>query len=729
MTGAAPRLDVVAGAGPQVPPAPPSLASAPAPLRDACHAVATLAGLAGIETRARDIFTALTHARRAPDAAPSLDDFAALLDGMGAQSRVVSAPELDPGLWPACILLTGGQIALVTGQDGDRLSLLDPDQPTQPVHLALTDLVPLYAGQVLQTRRAARTLDPKHGEKRRASHWFWGEFRHFRRAFAEVAVGAATANLLAVSVALFSLQVYDRVIPHQSTATLWVLVAGVALALLFEAALRIARARLIDQAGRAIEVGVSDRLMARVMGMPLDRRPAEPGGIFSAMREFGAVREFFTASSVGAVTDLPFLVLFLALVWTIGGPVVWVLIAGGVLMILPGLLSQSRMVELTKETLGANAKQNRLLHEAIYGAETVKTTQGSARFQRLWSELTALSALKASEQRAIAARLTAWAQGVQQATYVGMVVAGTYMVFAGEYTVGTIIAVSILSSRALAPLTQLSSLLARWSNVRGALDTLDAIATAPQERDADRTYLRRDRIDGAYEARKLTYRYAEDAPAVLDIDGIAIKAGQVTALLGGNGSGKSTLLKVLAGLYTPSAGQLILDGVEMAQIQPGDIRREIGYLPQEIRLFTGSLRDNLTLGMPEVDDDRLLAALDFAGLGPFVRAQAAGLDTMLRDGGEGLSTGQRQSIGWARLWLQDPHVVLLDEPTASMDQTLETTLISRLKGWLDGRTAVIATHRVPILDLTDRTMILQNGRIAVDGPRDEVLAFLNKRRG
>ena len=258
-----------------------------------------------------------------------------------------------------------------------------------------------------------------------------------------------------------------------------------------------------------------------------------------------------------------------------------------------------------------------------------------------------------------------------------------------------------------------------------ALDGLDAIASAPQDNDAGRNFLRRPRISGAYQMREMQFRYDPEGAPTLDLAAIDLKPGQRIAVLGANGSGKSTFLKLLAGLYAPTQGRLMLDGTEMSQIDPRDIRRSVGYLGQDVRLFAGTLRDNLNLNGLERDDARLLCALDFAGLGAFVRGHHRGLDLEIRDGGEGLSVGQRQSIGWARLWLQDPSVCLLDEPTAALDQALETALVARLKPWLQGRTAVIATHRMPIVDLADRAMVFKAGRMVVDGPRDQVMAHLS----
>ena len=276
----------------------------------------------------------------------------------------------------------------------------------------------------------------------------------------------------------------------------------------------------------------------------------------------------------------------------------------------------------------------------------------------------------------------------------------------------------------MSPLTQLAGTMARWGNVKSALDGLETIAQAPQDAAAGRTYLRRENLKGRFEMRDVTFRYEEDGAPILDIKGLAIKPGQHVAILGTNGSGKSSLLKLLSGLYAPETGRVMIDGTEMSQIEPRDLRRLVGYLGQDVRLFAGSLRDNLNLTMLERDDDRLYAALDFAGLGPFVKGHHKGLELEIKDNGAGLSIGQRQSIGWARLWLQDPKICLLDEPTAALDQTLEATLVSRLETWMKGRTAIIATHRAPILALTERTMLLQGGRMTIDGPKDKVLSHI-----
>ncbi len=699
-------------------------------LRARSRLISTYASVLGNDVSQADLTEAL--ARRLDPSSSEQDEaqaIATLLRAHGltvelARSETIGVPRL-----PALVYMTSGQLLLVLGREAAQLVVYDVTCPDNRALVPASDFTPFFSGLTLHAQMPIETVAQVHKTAEKPAHWFWGQFGRFKRQLGEVALGSFVANLLAVAVALFSLQVYDRVIPHQSEATLWVLAAGALLALLMEAFIKIARAQLMDGAGRQIELSVLELLMNRVLGMRSDRRPQAPSDLFSSMREFGSVREFFTASTIGTIADIPFIFVFLFLVASIAGNVVWVLVLGGILMVVPGFFLQKRMIRLTRETQGATAKSSRLLHEAIFEIDTLKTQRGEDRVRRLWSELTTLSAVKSSEQRKLASALTFWSQGVQQGTYVAAVIMGTYLVFAGQFTVGSIIAVGILTSRTLAPLTQLAGTMARWGNVKSALDGLEHIATAPQDAAEGRIYMRRDRLAGNFELRNVTFRYMEEGAPTLDLPGVNILPGQRIAVLGANGSGKSSLLKLLSGLYAPTTGRILIDGTEMSQIEPRDLRRLVGYLGQDVRLFAGTLRDNLNLTMLERDDARLMAALEFAGLGAFVRKHPKGLDLEILDAGAGLSIGQRQSIGWARLWLQDPRICLLDEPTAALDQKLEQALVQRLQGWMEGRTAVIATHRAPIMALTTRTIILVDGRMSIDGPKDEVLRHLSTMKG
>jgi len=428
-------------------------AASSAETEDRATLAAVFAGLMGVDLQRAD----LLEAARAGDGLP-LERVTEALNEHGLKAQVGTGQAQTPALAETA----DGGMVLVLASEQTMLTVFDADAKGRQREVPEADLN--LSGRTITAHVAPEELTRRHGKKGKAEHWFWSHLLRQRRLLGEVGLGSFVANILAVAVALFSLQVYDRVIPHQSVSTLWVLAIGAGFAMLMEASLRIARARLMDSAGRRIEIKVQSLLMGRLLGMKADTNRS-PSQTFAAMRDFSQVREFFTSSTIGSLTDLPFIILFLALVASIGGNIVWILFIGGILMVMPSLFVQKRMMALTHATQGASTKQSRLLQEAIYGADTIKSQRGEDRFRRDWSELVALSSLASTDQRKLSSTLTSWAQGVQQATYVAAVIAGTYLVFAGEFTVGSIIAVGILTSRTLAPLTQIAGTMARWGNV------------------------------------------------------------------------------------------------------------------------------------------------------------------------------------------------------------------------------------------------------------------------
>lgn len=626
---------------------------------------------------------------------------------------------------PCCIEMGNGAFAIMVAHGDQGVYLLDTDQPDAYHLLPEAEVVQYYTGRVFNLLPSMDLLLSRHVAGVEKGHWFWGRLFLERLRFTDIIVSSLLANILAVVTSLFALQVYDRVIPGQSEATLWVLASGVVCAIAFEAILRLSRARLVDQMGKDAEVEISRDLFRRVVGMRLDQRPTSPAGIVHMVREFGSVKEFFTTASIGVVADLPFVFIFLALIYSIAGNVVWVVIAGALLTLVPSIVLQRMMARLSRETMGGMAAASRVMTESAYGLESIKAARSEAYFQRQWEDIITLNASKTTDQRFLSAFQSFWGAGVQQVTYVATLIAGVYMVFAGDLTVGAIIAISILSTRTLSPVTQLSQVLARWQNMKNALDGLDQIMAAPQDRDPSRTYFRRARFEGKIQINKLRFSHRDVVTPALDIEELTIQPGTRLALIGKNGSGKSTLLRVLAGLYAPSEGEILLDGLDLRQIDPSDLRRSIAYLPQETRLFRGSLRDNLATARNGANDEMLMEALGFAGLGDVVQHHPEGLDLQIQDGGEGMSIGQRQSVGLARLYLLDPSIILLDEPTAALDQTLENTLVPRIGDWIGRRTCIVATHRPQILGQMTRIAVMHGGKIAVEGDRDSILKGLS----
>ena len=463
-----------------------------------------------------------------------LADLSAALGACGLTGTLERITTLNERHLPALAEMTSGQIVLILSRQDDSLTLFDPTTPDRSTDVPLAEFAPVFTGWLLRVRVPFAQIESRHAEPQAAPHWFWSEFRHHRRPMTEVAVASLVANILATAIALYALQIYDRVIPNHSEPTLWVLTLGALLAIVMDGALRIARASLMDMTGRKIELSVQDRLMARLLGMraaPGDRQPSQ---VFGAMRDFGSVREFFTASTIGTLADLPFILIFLFLIASIGGNLVWVMIAGGLLMVVPGFLMQKRMMALTEQTQGASTRAAKLLYEAVFDHETLTTQRGEDRVKRLWTELTTLSAVKTSEQRKLTTWLTTWAAGVQQATYILSVMIGCYMVFAGQFTVGTIIAIGILAGRTLGPLSSLAATMSRWANVKAALDGLEHVARAKQMQEAGRSYLRRERLSGAYDLRQLEFRYDPQAAPTVDIPALSILPGQHVAVWAGN---------------------------------------------------------------------------------------------------------------------------------------------------------------------------------------------------
>jgi ATP-binding cassette subfamily C protein LapB len=642
--------------------------------------------------------------------------------GLSARSVSMTVDEAPETLLPALLLLKDGRTRVLVAREGDQAVLLSPETGGGHERMPLTTLRALQGGAII----FARAL---HQEDRRAEgyakadpkHWLRSTLPEIWPAFVEVALAATVANLLAVGTSLFAMQVYDRVVPTSSFDTLWILASGVILAVLAEFTIRVLRAHLLDATGRKLDLRLSARLFEQVMQIRLSAKPGSTGAFSSQVREFESVREFFTASTVATLSDAPFVLAFIAIIALLGGPVAWASVIGVALMVIPGLLLQRKLGALSRQNLREGAVKHGLLLETVDNLEGVKATRAEGRNLRLWESLSLQLADAGVRVRTISSTLAYAASAIQQLAYVGTVVIGVYQIAAGKMTVGALIACSILVSRAIAPMAQFTGILARWQHIRVALEGLDQLMKSPVERPADRQFTRKPDLSGGYRLDGLQVTPLGLTMPVLDIPRLTIAPGERIALIGGIGAGKSMLLRMLSGIGDPTAGRILLDDVSLGQIEPADRRRAIGYLPQEASLFHGTLRDNLTLDGGRYADDDLLAALDGAGLGAFVRGHPQGLDLSIV-GNQSVSGGQRQAIGLARLFLQDPRVVLMDEPTSAYDQSNEQRVVSFLRRWSTGRTLLVATHKRALLATVARVLVLAGGRLVDDGPTDAILS-------
>lgn len=626
---------------------------------------------------------------------------------------------------PVILLLENGSVAVVEAIDAEgraRYWLSDGGDVVRESELS--GLLEQSQAQVAVPGVAARGRDARIDEfvQPYEQHWFWKNFRGMGRRIAEISLASVVSNVLALAGILFSMQIYDRVIPAQSESTLWVLFVGVLIAAAIEYLIRLMRTQVSDLMGKRIDLKVSSMLFARAMNIRNEARPKSTGSFISQLREIDQVRELLTSTTVGAAADLPFVILFLFIMGFIGGPLVIIPLLAIPLIVIPGLLVQIPMAKLAKEGMREGALRNAVLVETIEGVEDIKALQAEPYFQRQWEQTHEVSAAIGMKQRLWGARLTGWASSVQQLTYASMLVFGTYLVLAGDITTGTLVASSLLSSRTIAPLMQLTMIFSRWQHAKSAMKGLDELLKKPLDQPEEGEMAHCPTLTGHYDLRNVQYTYDEEnVKNVLNIGQLQIKPGERIALLGKVGAGKSTLLKLLAGQAKPSQGKVIVDGVDINRIDPVDLRRQLGWLSQDSRLFFGTLRQNLMLGNPHASEQEMLQALRVSGALSLVQQDAASLDRIINEGGRGLSGGQRQMVLISRMILRQPQVVLLDEPTASMDEQLEEHVIRQMKNWLSGRTLVLVTHRPALLKLVDRIVVMDNGRIVADGPRDEIL--------
>jgi len=661
-----------------------------------------------------------------------LQRLAALL---GLHFRIVPARSLRwrEEIVPVLLLLENGGVALIEQiESSDRVQYWLSESGDVIREGALSELLAQAQGAVGVIGVAARGRDARIDAfvQPYQPHWFWQHFRVMKRRIAEISLASLVGNVLALAGILFSMQVYDRVIPAQSQSTLWVLFAGVLLAAAMEFLIRLMRTQVADLMGKRIDLRISAMLFARAMNIRNEARPRSTGSFIAQLREIDQVRELLTSTTVNAAADLPFVLLFLLIMASIGGWLVLIPLLAIPLIVVPGLLVQIPMARLAQEGLREGALRQAVLVETLEGVEDIKALQAEPYFQRQWEQTHEVGATISNQQRLWGARLTGWSSSVQQLTYAGMLVFGVYLVLDNHITTGTLVACSLLSSRTIAPLMQLTMVFSRWQHAKSAMKGLNELLQKPLDQPESGTLAHCPVLRGHYQLHDVQYRYEEqNASSVLNVAQLQIQPGERVAILGKVGAGKSTLLKMLAGQARATHGKVLVDGVDLNCIDPIDLRRQLGWLSQDARLFFGTLRQNLLLGNPHATEQEMLHALRISGALALVQQDAASLDRIIHEGGRGLSGGQRQMVLISRLILRQPQVVLLDEPTAAMDDALEAQVIRQLANWMTGRTLVLVTHRPALLRMVDRIVVMDQGRIVADGARDEILRHVAINKG
>ena len=657
----------------------------------------------------------------------NIDDMLALITrqvGLNVRQADFSTDVLNPWRLPVVVELNDGQVAVIEKVDaaGNVSLQLSGDQGLSQCFNV--QQLQANAKRVYIFRPETSVPDARVDEyiKPYEKSWFWDIVLKDWRRYTDIMVASMIANILALATIIFSMQVYDRVVPSQSIPTLWVLAGGVLIAAIFEFVLRIARVYLSDIIGKRADLKISDRVFGHALRIRNKDRARSTGSFISQIRELEGVRELVTSTTISAIADLPFFFLFLVIFWMIGGNIFWVMLLVVPLMILPGFLVQKKLAQLATEGMRESAIRNAILVEAVQGIEDIKLLRAEARFQNQWNHMNEVSADVSMRQRKIVGWLNAWTQKIQGLTYAIVVLVGCFAVMKGDMTTGALVACSILSSRMLAPISQVTGVLGRWQQAKVAKNGLDELMQKPVDRPERAQLIQRKVLLGDYDFKGVVFKYTEDDPRpTLVIPQLKIAVGEKVAILGRNGAGKSSLLQLLSGMQLPVQGKISLDGVDQSLLDPDDIRRDMALLNQNAHLFFGTIRENLTLGAPLATHEEIVRALQITNALEIVEQKKEGLDHVILEGGVGFSGGQKQALLLTRLLLRNPNIVLLDEPTASIDDVSEKVLIQHLKQWLGHRTLVVATHRPAVLQLVDRIIVVHEGKIIKDGPRDAIL--------
>lgn len=557
---------------------------------------------------------------------------------------------------------------------------------------------------------------PDSPEKHRVgSNWFWGSFSQSKWLYFQVLIAAALTNFLGLATSVFIMVVYDRVVPNEAIESLIVLTFGVCVALTFDFIIKMLRAQFVDRAGKRADVRMSRLIFDKLLSAEIDGKSHKTGAMAAIVREFDTLREFFTSATLVAIVDLPFVFFFIWIISLIAGPLAWVPLIAVPIVIFAGLVIQPFLASLAESSFSTNMSKQGVLVEALSGLETIKSTGSGRLMRRRFEEATKVQSDMGLKSRMLSQFAINTAASVQQFAQIATIFFGVFLIQSGEVSMGALIAAVILGGRTLAPLSQLASAMSRANGARQAFRSLSVIMRSHKgEAVSTAAKLSRANFQGSIELLHLGYKFDGAQAHLLKDISLKIPAGQKVALLGKMGSGKSTLAKLLSGVINPTEGAVMMDGIDLRQIDPFDFRRNVGVMPQETWLFSGSVKENLQLDYFEYSDDHILNIAKISGVDDFISKDPLGYELNLQERGQGLSGGQRQSISLARAMLHNPSIVILDEPTSSMDQGTEASVLKGLKEWSSQRTMVIVTHRNSILDLVDRVLIMDAGAIVMD---------------
>jgi len=634
--------------------------------------------------------------------------------------------EISPLVLPCILILRGKRACILEGFEGKtHAKIITPDVASGSSLIEISKLKDEYLGYAYLLKREFIPDDNTHLLETKNTHWFWDTLKLSKKIYIDVIIASIVINLFVMASPLFTMNVYDRVVPNNATETLWVLALGVSVVYIIDLFLKFIRTYFLDIASKKSDIIMSSILFERVMDIKLAVKPKSVGSFANNLREFDTIRNFFTSSTMAVLIDLPFAILFLIITYFIASYLVIVPLIFMALIICYTFFIKDPLQKSIKSTYEASAKKSGILIETLSGLETIKTMGATGNVQWNWEEATGEIASKSVKSKMITASITTVTAFLVQLNTVGIILFGVYMIQDVKLTMGGLIAAVMLSSRAIAPMGQFAGLLSNFEQTKQAYEGLQKIMEMPVERPDGKKFVRRNTFSGKIEFKNVSFTYPESTKSSLDRVNFVINAGEKVGIIGRNGSGKTTIEKMILGLYSPTEGSVLIDGIDINQVDPADLRRNIGYVPQDVMLFKGTVRANIVYKAPYVDDMQIIKAAKVSGVDEYVDSHPLGFDMPVLERGEGISGGQRQAIAVARAFLLDCPIILLDEPTNSLDSSVEFKLKNNLKHNTKDKTMILITHKISLLELVDRLIVVDAGKILLDGPRDEVLAKLS----
>jgi ATP-binding cassette subfamily C protein LapB len=660
---------------------------------------------------------------------PELFKRAAVRVGLSTKIINRQLSEMTAQELPIVLFLNDTKVCILSdiGENGIA-KIIQPETGEGYVEIALEELAKNYIGYAIFAKPTYHfdKSNTENGEAR-SKHWFWNVIKRALPIYSEVLIASFLINIFAIASPLFVMNVYDRVVPNAAIGTLWVLAIGVIVVFAFDFIMRNLRAYFIDTAGKKIDVQMSGNTFEQLMGLQMDFRPNSIGSLMNTVHSFEFFREFITSATVSLLVDIPFAFLFIAVIAMLGGSIALVPLIMIPIMLLVNFLVQIPLNHLVQSSHQFAAEKQAVLIESLAGVETIKGMRAEGLMQRKWETLIKAIAKLGVKLHAFANLSTNFSIYAQHMTVVGVVIVGVYEISARNLTTGGLIACVILAGRTLSPVSQFAVLMTRYKQSKTSLSSLDDIMNMPVERPYDKVFLHRPKLKGSIEFKNVDFSYSNQVIPALNKVSFSIKPGERVGIIGRTGSGKSTIEKLMLKLYQASSGTILVDKTEIQQLDPAELRHHIGYIPQDVVLFRGTIRENIVIGAPYVDDTAVMRVARLSGVDTFVSQHPQGFDRQIYERGQNLSGGQRQAIAIARALLLDPPLLVFDEPFNGIDDTTIAYFFRHLNEYLINKTLILITHKASLLNLVNHLIVIESGRIVIDGPKQEVLEKLSSK--